>query len=172
MAKAPIMGTRSEPEQRLEAMIGGQDLPARIPGHGSFTVTADAAVMIGVFGGILYCYLGSGGCRKQGLYFSRTEPKKPLRCQLISPSEAGNGIPHDGNGPAFEEFAVSISTELASKLDGAILDFGVYNKMERLLWLALPAIKGPACTCRRSNGPSAGKRSPCLDDQGVGLRDL
>lgn len=162
----------SRPEQRLEPVVGEQDLLARIPGHGTFTVTAEAAAMIGVFGRTLHCYLGSGGCRTQGLYFSRTEPKKPLRCQLTTPSDAMDGACHDGNKPAVDESTVSVSNELAPKLDGAILDFGAYNKMERFLWLALPATKRPACTCRRSIGPSAGKRSPCLDDEGVGLRDL
>lgn len=153
-------------------MTRGQDLLARIPGHGTFTVTAAAAAMIGVFGGTLHSYMGSGGCRKQGLYFSRTEPKKSLRCQLLSPSDAGNGTRHDGTMPAHEGFSVSVGIELAPKLDGAVLDFGAYDNMERFVWLSLPAIKGPACTCRRSIGPPAGKRSPCLDDEGVGLRDL
>jgi hypothetical protein len=61
---------------------------------------------------------------------------------------------------------ISVSHELAPKLHGAALDFGSYNKMERFVWLTMPAVKGPACTCVRSIGAPAGKRSPCLDDQG------
>jgi hypothetical protein len=41
--------------------------------------------MIEVFGGLLHCCYQGAGCRKQGLYFSRTEPKKPLRCRLNLP---------------------------------------------------------------------------------------
>lgn len=67
---------------------------------------------------------------------------------------------------------IIVSHELAPKLDGAVLNFGQYNKIQRFVWLTIPAIKGPACTCLRSIGPSAGKRSPCLDDQRIGLTDL
>lgn len=119
--------------------------------------------MIGIFGGLLHCYLGSGGCRKQGLYFSRTEPRKFVRCQLSIP---------DRDQEVPDEVALSVSYDLAPKLDGAVLDFGTYNKMQRFVWLAMPAVKGPACTCLRSVGAPAGKRSPCLDDQGIGLTDL
>jgi hypothetical protein len=44
--------------------------------------------------------------------------------------------------------------------------------MQRFVWAALPAVKGPQCTCLRSMGKPAGKRSPCLDDAGVGITDL
>ena len=54
---------------------------------------------------------------------------------------------------------IGVSHELAPKLDGASS------------WLTLPAVNGPACTRLRSIGPSAGKGSPCLDDQGIGLTD-
>jgi hypothetical protein len=149
---------------------------ARIPGHGSFTLTRNAAAMIGVFGGLLHCYRGNGGCRKQGLFFSRTEPKKALRCLLSTPSQEGSNPEKESRGQSDsfgdEGIIVSVSHELAPKLDGAILDFGSYNKMERFVWLTMPAVKGPACTCLRSIGAPAGKRSPCLDDQGIGLRDL
>ncbi len=67
---------------------------------------------------------------------------------------------------------VSVSHDLASKLDGAVLDFGLHNKMQRFVWLFLPAVKGPRCTCLRSAGVPAGKRSPCLDDERIGLTDL
>ncbi|MCQ9164147.1 peptidase [Arthrobacter sp. STN4] len=140
----------------------GRGLEASIPKHGTFIVTGDALAMIGVFGGLLHCYQGQGGCRRQGLYFSRTEPKKPIRCQLSAPGTSGRD----------EGIVISVSHELAAKLDGAVLDFGTFNKMQRFVWLAMPAVKGPACTCLRSIGPSAGKRSPCLDDQGIGLSDL
>ncbi|MFF5790934.1 peptidase [Paeniglutamicibacter sp. NPDC012692] len=143
-----------------------------IPGHGSFMVTGEALAMIDVFGGLLHCYQWDGGCRRQGLYFSRTEPKKPLRCVLGVPEQPGGSSPGGWNRPDHEEIVISVSRELAPKLDGAVLGFGSYNKMERFVWLAMPAVKGPACTCRRSVGPPAGKRSPCLDDQGVGLSDL
>jgi hypothetical protein len=157
-------------------MIAGQDMLARIPGHGSFAVTRNAAAMIEVFGGVLHCYQGNGGCRKQGLYFSRTEPKKPLHCLLGTPGQDGSNPERKRRGqsdPSSEDgIILSISHDLAPKLDGAILDFGSYNKMERFVWMTMPAVKGPACTCLRSIGTPAGKRSPCLDDQGIGLRDL
>ncbi|RAX45947.1 peptidase [Arthrobacter sp. AQ5-05] len=145
---------------------------ASIPGHGSFTVTGEALTMISVFGGLLHCYQGDGGCRRQGLYFSRTEPKKPLRCLLSVPGRSGTASSDGWNRPDDKEIVVSVSRELAPKLDGAVLDFGSYNKMQRFLWLDMPAVKGPSCTCRRSVGPPAGKRSPCLDDHGLGLSDL
>ena len=147
-------------------------LSASIPGHGSFTVTSEALSMISVFGGLLHCYQGDGGCRKQGLYFSRTEPKKPLRCLLGVPGLPAGASPDGWNQTGSEEIVISVSRELALNLDGAVLDFGTYNKMQRFVWLAMPAVKGPSCTCRRSVGAPAGKRSPCLDDQGIGLRDL
>lgn len=149
----------------------------KIPGHGSFTVTADAAAMIDVFGGLLHCYQGNGGCRRQGLYFSRTEPKKPLRCLAViqEPDAAGPrgpetlGVP---DRPGETEIIISVSHALAPKLDGAVLDFGNYNKIQRFVWLSMPAVKGTACTCLRSIGSPAGKRSPCLDDRGLGLSDI
>lgn len=153
----------------------GADSPgawAQIPGHGSFTVTGEALAMIRVFGGTLHCYVGSGGCRKQGLYFSRTEPKKPLLCLLRGPGTTGRSGEDDQALPEGEEIVISVSHELAPKLDGAVLDFGTYNKMQRFVWQVMPAVKGPACTCLRSIGPAAGKRSPCLDDQGIGLSDI
>ena len=137
---------------------GSSLTPVVVPGHGRFFLTGAAAEMIGVFGGTLHCYQGSGGCRKQGLYFSRTLPRKPLRCEL--PPIEGEGLD------------ISVSHDLAPKLDGAVLDFGLYNKMQRFVWASLPAVKGPQCTCLRSTGTPAGKRSPCLDDAGTGLTDL
>jgi hypothetical protein len=77
----------------------------------------------------------------------------------------GNG----SEGPALE---VSVSHDLAPMVDGAVLDFGTYNRMQRFVWLSLPAVKGPQCSCLRSTGAPAGKRSPCLDDEGVGLTNL
>ncbi|MEO8222364.1 MAG: peptidase [Specibacter sp.] len=132
-------------------------------------MTGNAVEMIEVFGGLLHCYQGSGGCRKQGLYFSRTEPKKPLRCVLRDP-----GWPDSDSldGSSHEAIVISVSHDLAPKLDGAVLDFGTYNKMQRFVWLSMPAGIGPACTCLRSIGPAAGKRLPCLDDLGIGLSDL
>jgi hypothetical protein len=154
----------------MKTMTTGQGMLARIPGHGSFVVTGTAVDMIEVFGGLLHCYQGNGGCRKQGLYFSRTEPKKPLRCLLDVPGR--EGTPDRWNSRGGEGITVSVSHDLAPKLDGAILDFGTYNKMERFVWLKMPSVKGPSCTCLRSMGVPAGKRSPCLDDQGLGLSDL
>ncbi len=121
--------------------------------------------MIGVFGGTLHCYLGNGGCRKQGLYFSRSLPRKPLKCRVLP----GQGDHGSSGEPGLE---VSVSHDLAPKLDGAVLDFGLYNRMQRFVWTSLPAVKGPQCTCLRSTGVPAGKRSPCLDDAGIGLTDL
>ncbi|TQJ33646.1 peptidase [Arthrobacter sp. SLBN-122] len=156
------------------AVTASGGIEAQIPGQGSFTVTGEAARMIEVFGGLLHCYQGAGGCRKQGLYFSRTEPRKFLRCGLSAPGDSledtGAGETADQGG--LENVAISVSHELAPKLDGAVLDFGTYNKMQRFVWLAMPAVKGPSCTCLRSLGAPAGKRSPCLDDQGLGLADL
>jgi Fe-S cluster assembly iron-binding protein IscA len=138
---------------------------ADVPGHGRFFLTAAALEMIGVFGGTLHCYLGSGGCRKQGLYFSRTLPRKTLRCELRPGTADHSAVEADG-------LEISVSHDLAPKLDGAVLDFGLYNKMQRFIWTSLPAVKGPPCTCLRSMGVPAGKRSPCLDDAGTGLTDL
>ncbi|MDQ0754512.1 peptidase [Arthrobacter sp. B3I4] len=155
--------------------VSAPGLLADIPGHGSFTVTAEAAAMIGVFGGALHCYQGPGGCRRQGLYFSRTEPKKYLGCSLTAETSTPDGSSRAGEEVCREDrsgITVSVSHELAGKLDGAVLDFGLYNKMRRFVWLTLPAIKTPSCTCLRSVGTPAGKRSPCLDDRGVGLSDL
>ncbi|WP_083339946.1 peptidase [Arthrobacter crystallopoietes] len=148
---------------------------AEIPGYGSFTVTAEAVTMIGVFGGTLHCHLGAGGCRKQGLYFSRTEPRKYLRCILTGNLPDGYVTAWDKDEKIEDdrtEITISVSHELAGKLDGAALDFGTYNKMQRFVWASLPAAKTPSCTCRRSVGAPAGKRSPCLDDQGIGLSNL
>lgn len=150
----------------------GQGLSASIPGSGSFTVTWEALTMIVAFGGLLHCYQGAGGCRGQGLYFSRTEPKKPLRCLLSDPGRPGNDSLDGWMQTGGEETVLSVSRDLAPKLDGAVLDFGSYNKMQRFVWRSMPAVKGPACTCLRSVGTPAGKRSPCLDDQGLGLTDL
>lgn len=140
---------------------------AEVPGHGRFFLTHAAVEMIGVFGGTLHCYMGPGGCRKQGLYFSRTLPRKPLRCELRPAAPE-----HSGPAPLGPGVDISVSHDLAPKLDGAVLDFGLYNKMQRFVWASLPAVKGPQCTCLRSTGVPAGKRSPCLDDAGTGLSDL
>lgn len=155
----------------------GSDLWVHIPGHGRFTVTGNAATMIGVFGGTLHCYQGAGGCRKQGLYFFRTEPKKHLRCVIVSPenAEANHGPyepPDARQRQDANEIAIGVSHELAGKLDGAVLDFGTYNKMQRFVWLTVPGVKAPSCTCLRSIGAPVGKRSPCLDDRGLGLTDI
>ena len=116
--------------------------------------------MIGVFGGTLHCYLGPGGCRKQGLYFSRTLPRKPLLCEV----RTGRGDDKT-SGVMESELEISVSHDLAPKLDGAVLDFGQYNKMQRFVWASLPAVKGPQCTCLRSTGVPAGKRPRALMTQ-------
>ncbi|ERI38013.2 peptidase (plasmid) [Arthrobacter sp. TES] len=131
-----------------------------VPGHGSFQATAEALEMIAVFGGSLHCYQGPGGCRVQGLYFSRTRPKKYIICALESPAETHGTV------------TISVSHDLADRLNGAVLDFGNYNRMQRFVWTVIPAVKGPQCTCLRSMGKPAGKRSPCLDDIGMGISDL
>jgi hypothetical protein len=140
---------------------------ADIPGHGRFFLTTVAVEMVAIFGGALHCYSGPGGCRKQGLYFSRTQPRKALRCTLQD-AETGQNTPSADTGT----IEISVSHDLAPKLDGAVLDFGLYNKMQRFVWLSLPSVKGPQCTCLRSTGVPAGRRSPCLDDKGLGLTDL
>lgn len=143
---------------------------AEIPGHGKFFLTDAAPEMVEVFGGLLHCYAGPGGCRKQGLYFSPTTPRKPLWCALRPAAESeDDGLDSADAGPAAK---VSVSHELAPRLDGAVLDFGTYNKMQRFAWVSLPAVKGPQCSCLRSAGAPAGKHSPCLDDAGIGLTDL
>lgn len=159
-----------KPGRPVKSKTAGRDMLARIPGHGSFTLTGEAVAMIGIFGGLLHCYLGPGGCRKQGLYFSRTEPKKPLRCLLRALDDAGSESIEGVDG--VKGIVVSVSHELAPKLNGAVLDFDAYNKMQRFAWQTMPSVKGPACTCLRSIGSAAGKHSPCLDDQGIGLSDF
>jgi len=131
-----------------------------VPGRGRFQISGEALRMVGIFGGSLRCYQGAGGCRTQGLYFSRTRPKKSITCLFESPAEGQKNL------------SITVSHELAAKLDGAVLDFGDYNKMQRFVWSVLPAVKCPRCTCLRSMGKPAGKRSPCLDDKGSGLVDL
>lgn len=147
------------------------ELDAVIPGQGRFVITAAAAEMLNAFGGRLHCYEGAGGCRKRGLYFSRTEPKKVLRC-VLSP----RGPVPEAAGPfsteGIEQLELSVSHELAPLLDGATLDFGTYTGRQRFVWVRLPRLKTPSCTCLRSIGQPAGKRSPCLDDLGVVFRDL
>lgn len=140
---------------------------ADILGHGRFFLTDAAVEMVTVFGGILHCYIGPGGCRKQGLYFSRTRPRKALRCNL-----QGHWTSEESSSAGTAAVEISVSHDLAPKLDGAVLDFGLYNKMQRFVWMSLPSVKGPQCTCLRSTGVPAGKHSPCLDDKGLGLTDL
>lgn len=137
---------------------------ANIPGHGSISVTPAAIEMIRVFGGTLHAYTGAGGCRKEGLYFSTTTPRKFLECEW--------DVDAWDSTSDTEDLFLSVSHQLAPKLDGAVLDFGRFNKMERFVWRTLPAVKGPQCTCLRSMGAPAGKRSPCLDDEGTGLTNL
>lgn len=142
------------------------------PSGARFFLTADALEMIQVFGGTLHCYRGAGGCRKQGLHFSRTRPKKALGCRLLPEHPDGDqGRSALGAGER-QDIAVSVSADLAPALDRAVLDFGNYNSVQRFVWTTLPGIKGPSCTCLRSVGPPAGKRSPCLDDRRIGLTDL
>lgn len=137
---------------------------ADLPHGKTFMVTTDALEMIEIFGGALHCHLGPGGCRSQGLYFSPTVPRKPVFSRLSFLHEY----------PAFRHpdltaVHISVSSDLAPKISGALLDFGEYNGVQRFIWLTMPAARGPRCTCRRSTGSPAGKRSPCLDDQRVGL---
>lgn len=149
---------------------------AELPTGESFGVTADALEMIRAFGGTLHCFEGPGGCRVTGLYFSRTLPRKPVRCTLHPAGDPGastsmdSGLP--GPQPGFEDVRLSVSPWLSAKLQGAVLDFGSYNKMQRFIWLELPSAGDARCGCRRSFGARTGKRSPCLDKQGVGLTDL
>lgn len=144
----------------MNAGLADGQTAVTIPGHGRFTVTAEALRMIGALGGSLHCYQGAGGCRLQGLHFSRTRPKKFLTGILESIAETTPTV------------TITISHDLADRLDGALLDFGNYNRMQRFVWRVIPAVKGPRCSCLRSMGKPAGKRSPCLDDARVGLRDL
>ncbi|ABK05901.1 hypothetical protein Arth_4261 (plasmid) [Arthrobacter sp. FB24] len=158
--------------ERRERSAGTRKKPpvsAVTPSGARFLLTADALEMILVFGGTLHCYRGAGGCRKQGLYFSRTRPKKALDCRLLPEHSDGD----QGTGATErQDIAVSVSADLAPALDGAVLDFGNYNGIQRFVWTTLPGVKGPSCTCLRSVGPPAGKRSPCLDDRRIGLTDL
>lgn len=131
-----------------------------VPGRARFSVTAEALEMISAFGGSLHCYQGTGGCRAQGLYFSRIRPKKFLECTIESAAGTGHTL------------TITVSHELAGKLEGAVLDFGNYNRMQRFVWTDLPAVKGPQCTCLRTMGKPAGRRATCLDDAGVGITDL
>lgn len=143
---------------------GWPPLLARIPGHGRFVVTADAAEMIGAFGGVLHCYEGPGGCRKRGLYFSRTSAKKALDCAL----EAGGGA----EAGRAAELRLSVSAALAGLVDGATLDFRAHTGRQRFVWSSIPALRTPPCTCLRSVGAPAGRRSPCLDDRNLTFDDL
>jgi Fe-S cluster assembly iron-binding protein IscA len=163
---------RSERRERSADAVKTSPVSAVTPSGARFLLTADALEMIQVFGGTLHCYRGVGGCRKQGLYFSRTRPKKALDCRLLPAdpdSDQGSAAP---GARERQEIAVSVSADLASALDGAVLDFGNYNGVQRFVWTTLPGVKGPSCTCLRSVGPPAGKRSPCLDDRRIGLTDL
>lgn len=148
---------------------------AELPTGVRFTVTADALEMIGAFGGTLHCHEGPGGCRATGLYFSRTLPRKPVHAVLhpadsLGPTAGPNAARAPGNG--LEDIRLSVSRNLAAQLQDAVLDFGDYNRMQRFIWRELPAAQGARCGCRRSFGTRAGKRSPCLDKQRVGLTDI
>lgn len=79
----------------------------------------------------------------QGLYFSRTEPKKPLRCALTDPGWPDSDSLDVWNQPNHRGIMISVSHDLAPKIDGAVLDFGAYNRMQRFVWLYMPAVKGP-----------------------------
>ena len=145
-------GTESK-RMTLNAGLADRQAVVTIPGHGRFTVTAEALRMIDALGGSLHCYQGAGGCRVQGLHFSRTRPKKFL---------AGVVEPTADPTPAV---TITISYDLADRIEGAVLDFGNYHRVQRFVWTTMPAVKGPRCTCLRSMGKPAGKRSPCLDDR-------
>jgi hypothetical protein len=142
-----------------------EPLWAQLPDGGRFLVTAEAARMIGAFGGVLHCYEHTGGCRTRALHFSLTRPKRALDCALVPVADEAASA---GDG----ELELSIGASLASTLDGATLDFGRHCGRERFLWRRLPALRTPSCTCLRSVGAPAGKRSPCLDDSGVTFRNL
>ncbi|WP_417365818.1 peptidase [Glutamicibacter arilaitensis] len=140
-------------------------LRAQLPGGGHFLVTAAAVQMISAFGGELHCYEDAGGCRKRGLHFSLTRPKRALPCTLAPADEGFDdaGLP---------DLDLSISASIETLLADAELDFARHTGRERFLWRKLPALRTPSCTCLRSVGAPAGKRSLCLDDTGVTFRDL
>lgn len=158
-ARAPVSRANPKGASTKTGPVDGQTA-VTVPGHGRFQATTEALETIAVFGGSLHCYQGPGGCRSQGIYFSRTLPKKYIACTI------------DPQPEAHEALIISISHELADRLDGAVLEFGNYNRMQRFVWTILPAVKGPQCTCLRSIGKPVGKRSPCLDDAGIGITDL
>lgn len=149
---------------------------AGLPTGEDFGVTSDALEMIRAFGGTLHCFSGPGGCRATGLYFSRTLPRKPVHCTLYPAETSGSTTSMDsgapGSQPAFEDVQLSVSPDLSAQLQGAVLDFGNYNWMQRFIWLQLPSAGDARCGCRRSFGARTGKHSPCLDKQAVGLTDL
>lgn len=147
------------------------ELEAAIPGHGRFFITAAATEMLHAFGGQLHCYEGPGGCRKRGLYFSRTQPRKALHC-VLSPTNRPSNTAGTPSIAEIEDLEVSVSNQIAPILDGATLDFGTYTGRQRFVWAWIPLMKTPSCTCLRSIGQPAGKRSPCLDDLGIGFSDL
>lgn len=62
-ARSSRMGTKSREKAETIAAVA-LEIQARIPGHGSFIMTGDAAAMIRGFGGTLRCFVGGGGCRK------------------------------------------------------------------------------------------------------------
>lgn len=154
------------------ARTQGPRVTATLPGSIRFTVTADALEMIHAFGGTLHCYEGPGGCWSTGLYFSRTLPRKPIRSELARVPESGYDPASDARLRSLEEVLLTVSSGLISKFDGAVLDFGDYNRMQRFIWLDLPQAQSRRCSCRRSFGHPAGKRSPCLDQQRVGFIDV
>ena len=66
----------------------------------------------------------------------------------LPPGRSGQDDPHprrehrgQNDPPSDDRIIVSVSHELAPKLGGAILDFGSHNKMERFVWLTMPAVK-------------------------------
>ncbi len=114
--------------------------------------------MIDVFGGVLHCFQGPGGCRSQGLYFSLSLPRKPVFSTLsfISVPEADRenyAADPTVEGRKLTAIELSVSNDLAPKIDGALLDFGEYNNLERsvsrsftaTLFRHSPGHKNPIC---------------------------
>jgi hypothetical protein len=65
-------------KRQLQTGPTGQGIQARIPGHGNFTVTGNAAAMIDVFGGLLHCYEGHGPQTGTALLTGRAEETPSL----------------------------------------------------------------------------------------------
>lgn len=148
-----------------------------------FTITDDALTMVSTLGGHLHAALGGEGCRAISFTFSTSEPRKALTCTLDVPAELDE-IDWESTEWTEERLAalaervpladcrLTVAHDLVPWLDGAVLDFGDYLRMERFVWSSLAGDddrETRRCTCLRTMGAPRGKRATCLDDARQGL---